>query len=459
MANTFLDAIGDYRKNIDKKAQQKLTELEAEAKVLLEIKNKTSQNVEQLTSEFDKMQDELTTEFERRLRANGVNPNQLGPGNKVRLREADINSIRESLKRGNGQTKEGTIAYEIFNDIFKGETRENFNKLNNLVRKAKLEDNSALNNLEENYRENDDVMREALGHLLSKKFLESTTATGEAWDELGITATNLPGQEIVLVEQLDKEIIQKLSLDQFDALMKTLIENPVNFNRITKPILSNPTRLKVIKHPDQEEVEVALSKYYEGRSGNLSMQNASMTIKGDPYWLETFIPVEVEKKNFSNKNSNEQFKMHSSSLNGANYCLVIADKAEGNYLENSDNVGQDAANSDGIKKTRLETMVYQVNDIIHSFSGGQFTQTLEMVKHPAASTFQQSSLTFGIVDGPTLWTEDRAVAHTDIPAELGTNDGTGTGGDGRKKDGAGQSAEAEILLLQRCWKRLSRYRW
>ena len=101
-------------------------------------------------------------------------------------------------------------------------------------------------------------------------------------DELGITATNLPGQEIVLVEQLDKEIIQKLSLDQFDALMKTLIENPVNFNRITKPILSNPTRLKVIKHPDQEEVEVALSKYYEGRSGNLSMQNASMTIKGDP---------------------------------------------------------------------------------------------------------------------------------------------------------------------------------
>ena len=26
------------------------------------------------------------------------------------------------------------------------------------------------------------------------------------------------------------------------------------------------------------------------------MQNASMTIKGDPYWLETFIPVEVEKE-------------------------------------------------------------------------------------------------------------------------------------------------------------------
>ena len=44
------------------------------------------------------MQDEITSEFERRLRANGVNPNQLGDVYKVRLREADINSIRESLK-------------------------------------------------------------------------------------------------------------------------------------------------------------------------------------------------------------------------------------------------------------------------------------------------------------------------------------------------------------------------
>ena len=105
MANTFLDAIGDYRKNIDKKAQQKLTELEQEAITLKETYDKANQNTESLTSEFDKMQDELASEFEKRLRANGVNPNQLGLGDQVRLREADINSIRESLKRGNGQTK------------------------------------------------------------------------------------------------------------------------------------------------------------------------------------------------------------------------------------------------------------------------------------------------------------------------------------------------------------------
>ena len=40
------------------------------------------------------------------------------------------------------------------------------------------------------------------------------------------------------------------------------------------------------------------------------------------------------------------------------------------------------ANSDGIKKSRLETMVFMVNEITHSFSNGQFSQTLSLVKFP-----------------------------------------------------------------------------
>ena len=64
--------------------------------------------------------------------------------------------------------------------------------------------------------------------------------------------------------------------------------------------------------------------------------------------------------------------MHSTQLNGYNYVIIIVDKA-GNFLENSDRVGQDAANSDGIKKTRLETMVYIVNEITSTFSGGIHT--------------------------------------------------------------------------------------
>ena len=61
-------------------------------------------------------------------------------------------------------------AYDIFNDFFKGETRENFNKLNNAVRDAQITTNDAITELEANQRLDDDVTREALGHLFLKSF-------------------------------------------------------------------------------------------------------------------------------------------------------------------------------------------------------------------------------------------------------------------------------------------------
>ena len=88
---------------------------------------------------------------------------------------------------------------------------------------------------------------------------------------------------IVLAEDLDKDIIKKMSLSQFTDIMKTLLENPTNFERITKPLLSEPTKMQVVKSPDQKDVELAMLKYYEGLEANISMQRVNMTIKGDPF--------------------------------------------------------------------------------------------------------------------------------------------------------------------------------
>ena len=149
------------------------------------------------------------------------------------------------------------------NDILKGETRENFNKLNNQVRDAQLNTNEANKKLEENQRENDKVMQ---GHwtFTFKQSIRTTTAMSESWENFGLN-TGSKESGIVLTEELDKEIVRKLSIDQFNSLMKTLIENPVNFARITKPLLEKATKLDVIKAPNQEEIELAKEKYYEGR--------------------------------------------------------------------------------------------------------------------------------------------------------------------------------------------------
>lgn len=416
MANVFLDSIGDYRKEIDEKANQKLTELEAEAKVLQKEFDKQEEETEKLIKDFGEMNEKLKSKFLNKLRQSGIS-GKFGKADSNLFKNADINQIKNILQ--SGDTKGATQAYDVFNDILKGEVRKNFNTLNNQVRDAQLKTNAAQKKLEENQKEDDDVTREALGHMLSNKALEATSAIGESWKSLGIRGEGDTG--VVLTEELDREIIKKLSIDQFNSLMKTLVENPVNFERVTKPLLRNPTKLNVIKHPNQEEIELAQEKYYEGINANQSMIQATMTIKGDPFWIETNLPIEVEKGKFGTKNTNDNFKMHTTQMNGYNYVIIIVDKAEGNFLENPDRIGQDSANSDGIKKTRLETMVYLVNEIQNSFSGGRFTQTMQMVKQPSASTFKEVKPFFPDSQVPVNWGMEQE-RYQNIPAELGTNE-------------------------------------
>ena len=417
MANVFLDSIGDYRKEIDKKADQKLTELEAEAKILQKEFDKQEEETEKLIKDFGEMNEKLKSKFLNKLRQSGIQ-GKFGRADSNLFKDADINQIKSILQ--SGDTKGATQAYDVLNDILKGEVRKNFNTLNNQVRDAQLKTNAAQKKLEENQKEDDDVTREALGHLLSNKALEATSAIGESWKSLGLGGEGDTG--IVLTEELDREIIKKLSIDQFSSLMKTLVENPVNFERITKPLLQKPTKLNIIKHPNQEEIELAQEKYYEGITANQSMIQASMTIKGDPFWIETNLPIEVEKGKFGTKNTNENFKMHTTQMNGYNYVVIIIDKAEGNFLENSDRIGQDAANSDGIKKTRLETMIYLVNEIQSQFSGGRFIQTMQLVKQPSASTFKEVKPTiFSGVGTPVNWGMEQE-RYQNIAPELGTNE-------------------------------------
>jgi len=264
---------------------------------------------------------------------------------------------------------------------------------------------------------------------------------GDNWNELGLFPGS-EGQELILTEDLDKEMIKKLSKDQFSSLLKALVENPVNFSRITKSLLENPTNLNVIKSADQENIEVAMAKYYEGRNNNLSMMNASMTIKGDPYWLDSVLSPSMEKAKYGTKNSLEGYKMHLSKINGVNYLILVTDKAEDVFLNDPNNVGLDSENYDGIKKSRLMTSVYSVQSVISSFSGGLFTQTLGLVKLPAAEEFTEVN---PLLDAPEPELINGDVFQYNIDRLLGTNDGTGTGADGDGKDGEGQAADAEDI--------------
>ena len=72
MANSFLKSIGDYRKSIDEKAQQKLTELEAEAEILNAEYKKKEEVSEKLIDDFEDMQKEIISKFKARVKEIGI---------------------------------------------------------------------------------------------------------------------------------------------------------------------------------------------------------------------------------------------------------------------------------------------------------------------------------------------------------------------------------------------------
>ena len=94
--------------------------------------------------------------------------------------------------------------------------------------------------------------------------------------------------------------------------------------------------MQVVKSPDQKDVELAMLKYYEGLAANISMQRVNMTIKGDPFWIETFLSPAQAKDKFGEMNSDGTLKGHHSRINGGNYIVIASDKAEGVFLDNLD---------------------------------------------------------------------------------------------------------------------------
>ena len=446
MANSFLKDIGDYRDKIDKKANDLLTKLEKETKSLEKELKEAQKDVKKTDKELKDNFDKIRSEFFRRLPKRGGGPLDERANTKSLYSNAEIRMLRKgNLKTFENILDEGTPEYDLFQDIFKGKTRKNYNELHNAVQASKKEFNETNLEFQETIRERDETHRAALDHYFSKKIAQATGSVSRNWDELGITAKGA-GSGIVLAEDLDKDIIKKMSLSQFTDIMKTLLENPTNFERITKPLLSEPTKMQVVKSPDQKDVELAMLKYYEGLAANISMQRVNMTIKGDPFWIETYLSPAQAKDKFGEMNSDGTLKGHHSRINGGNYIVIASDKAEGVFLDNPDQVGQNANNNDGINKSRLITSVYFVKTIISNFDRGQFTQTLELVKLQAAEVFKEADRTILNVDDVDRWSGPPHFQY-EIKPDRGTNEGKNDGAEDAKDIGvpigAGSSQDDE----------------
>ncbi len=230
-----------------------------------------------------------------------------------------------------------------------------------------------------------------------------------------LTDTENPGY--LLAEELkeDGDIFKKLSDSEFKSLMDAMSLNSINFVTHILPEMRNSPTVSAFKSTDAENVELARSKLFESLEGDLSMSNLSMTIKGDPFWMEFYITEDVKTKMFGVNNTLNDKKILNSNSVGTNYLMLVVNKADG--VDEFDNV----------KIDNLDIFLYMVRNVINTFSRGQFTQQLNCIRTPVPDNFKRKESGSGIMSG------------LENGSGTGSVDGSGDGSGDGPGDGPGFS--------------------
>ena len=214
------------------------------------------------------------------------------------------------------------------------------------------------------------AITDAISSQLSLGNVGRHEASKEIFDSLNLNKGDSSRRNITLLEELDDDIISKLSNSDFEIILKNQANNPTSFQTLIGKLDENNGNY-TLKSTSEENIELAREKYYEANRYDISMLRATMTIKGDPYWLEGVISPKQAKKlfgNFGHTGSSGDFLNLSTTQNGNNGCVVISGKADGVDL------------NDNILVKNLITHLYMVTHVISSFTGGRFTQTLQMIR-------------------------------------------------------------------------------
>ena len=241
---------------------------------------------------------------------------------------------------------------------------------------AKVKKQDALNI--EAKEEVNTLLSDAYANHLSENAKERYKSHQEFFDKLAKKST----KGMILTEELDNDAISKLSNEEYQTILKSQQNNPIEFRRVIHHTLEKQ-RNDTIKSTKPELVEQAKLKYYESKTNNISMIEAQMTIKGDPYWLEGFLSPSLAKKTFGDLGTikNNKGLNLNTTINGTSGLVLVSGVSAGTDLY------------DNVLKRNMITSVYFVTSINSSFSGGTFTQALTMIKNTEAEVF-------GVDEGP-----------------------------------------------------------
>lgn len=322
--------------------------------------------------------------------------------------------------------------------IFNESRAKKLSEIQSSLETAKNGVSSAQSLLQREQAKQDNIAQQSIGAIMSDRVGQ---AVGQRVSEFTSNLNTGNNEGVILIEELETDFITRLKNEEFNGLIETMIDNPMVFRRVIIPRLLDRQTPGYWRTTNREGIELAREKYYEGLNVDISMQNATMTIKGDPFWLNNYITPMKADMLFGSRSTLDQYKNYTVDLNGQNYIMLVTNKAAG------------TDENDNIKVANLMIAVYSIQSVTSSFSGGLFTQTLNMIKMPFPADFKALNPT---IDAEFVeFTDTSSLAGVlasstinqggtgEFPGEGEPGDGGegGSGGDGETEDNIGPDVD------------------
>ena len=363
-AQRFIEGNEQIIQDLNPRAKAKLAELQSQLSTLEGDRTAANENLDSIRSQVENSSEELTNAIVNSQRdallAQGVDP-QFAMQSAAALRDKPLQAQLQAAQQYDP---------DILNTI--SEERETYNELLERYNSAGTRVSTVDTSLRDIERQVDEVTMQALGANFSAYTNSQVSDISENFSGIAGQVSN---SNQIIMEELDDDLISTLTTQQLEDIVEALLVNPVIFKRGVLPYLTEKNNIRIYTSSNEREVDLAKEKFYEAVNMDISMEQLKLTIKGDPYWIDTYLTPKTAKELFGNSNAIDTYRSHPTSINGANYVTIVSNKA----------AGVDA--NDNTKIANLVTMLYAVRNVTSSFSNGQFVQQLDMIRIPVPDSF------------------------------------------------------------------------
>ena len=375
-AQRFIEGNEQIIQDLNPRAKAKLAELQSQLSTLEGDKTAANENLDSIRSQVENASESVTQAIVNNQRdallAQGVDP-QFARQSAESLRDQPLQAQLQAAQQYDP---------DILSNI--NEERERYNELLERYNSAQTGVSTVDTATRDIERRIDEVTMQALGANFSAF---ANTQVNDIANNFSGIAGQVSDSNQIIMEELDDDLISTLTTQQLEDIVEALLINPVIFKRGILPYLTEKSNTRIYSSSNEQEVDLAKEKFYEAVNMDISMEQLKLTIKGDPYWIDTYLTPKVAKELFGNSNAIDTYRSHPTSINGANYVTIVTNKAAG--VDENDNT----------KIANLATMLYAVKNVTSSFSDGQFVQQLDMIRIPVPDSFLPVNPFFSTIIG------------------------------------------------------------